>query len=170
MKERFEAHINSPRKLTMIDLLMRRRLVAVAGCGAIVVISGCSGAYDAGVSGKVTIDGRVVPNGTVAFQPVAGGPAAYARIEESGEYVIKTGREAGLPAGEYQVTVTASEPSAVLQTEKGGPPPPGKAITPAWYRTKDTSGLKFTVNPGSNEINLELTSQPPAGWKPAGRK
>jgi hypothetical protein len=107
----------------------------------------------------------VVPNGTVAFSPVNGGPAAYGRIEESGNYIIRTGRETGLPAGDYQVTVAASEPSKALQNEKGGPPPPGKAITPAWYRSKDTSGLKFTVKRGSNTIDLPLNSTPPAGWK-----
>jgi hypothetical protein len=111
------------------------------------------------------MNGQVVPNGTVAFSPVAGGPAAYGRIEESGEYTIRTGREEGLPAGDYQVTVTANEPAKTLQNEKGGPPPPGKAITPAWYRTRDTSGLKFTVEPGSNTIDLPLTSTPPPGWK-----
>jgi hypothetical protein len=25
------------------------------------------------------------------------------------------------------------------------------------------------VEPGSNEIDIELTSQPPPGWKPRGR-
>jgi len=99
----------------------------------------------------------------VSFHPVSGGPAAYAMIGDDGSYSIKTGREDGLPAGEYEVSVTANEAAAVAQTEKGGPPPPGKSITPAWYRMKETSGLKYTVHPGNNEINLELTSKPPAG-------
>jgi hypothetical protein len=149
----------------MIEPLMRRNLFAVVGVGGLICLTGCGGAYDASVSGKVTMNGQAVPNGTVAFSPVAGGPAAYGRIEESGNYEIRTGREAGLPAGDYQVTVTANEPAKTLQTEKGGPPPPGKAITPAWYRTKDTSGLKFTVEAGSNTIDLPLNSTPPAGWK-----
>jgi hypothetical protein len=149
----------------MIVWRMRRLMIGAIACSALVCLSGCGGNYDSSVSGKVTIDGRTVTNGTVAYQPVAGGPAAYGRIEPSGDYVIRTGRETGLPAGEYQVTVTANEPAATLQTEKGGPPPPGKAITPAWYRTKETSGLKFTVKSGSNTIDLELTSQPPAGLK-----
>jgi hypothetical protein len=118
------------------------------------------------VTGVVTLDGTVVPRGTVSFQPKAGGPAAYARIEEDGRFVVRTGREEGLPSGDYDVTVTANEPPAVTQTASGGPPPPGKPITPMWYRTKSTSGLSFVVEPGDNEINLELTSQPPAGWNP----
>jgi hypothetical protein len=117
----------------------------------------------------VTLDGKVVPRGTVAYQPSAGGPAAYARIEDNGAYVIHTGREEGLPSGEYSVTVTANEPPAVTQTQSGGPPPPGKPITPPWYRTKNTSGLNFTVSPGDNEINLELKTQPPPGWNPRRR-
>jgi hypothetical protein len=75
-----------------------------------------------------------------------------------------------LPAGKYEVTVIANEMPAVMQTAEGGPPPSGKAITPVWYRSKETSGLKFSVEPGSNEINLELTSQPPAGWNPGRRR
>jgi hypothetical protein len=154
----------------MMNLLVRRYVLSIGAIGAIACISGCGGTYDATVSGVVTIDGAIVPNGTVAYSPVAGGPAGYSPIETNGAYVIRTGRENGLPAGEYQVTVTAYEPAKMLQTEKGGPPPPGKALTPAWSRTKDTSGLKFTVNPGSNEINLDLKSQPPAGWKPGARR
>jgi hypothetical protein len=89
-------------------------------------------------------------------------------IEDNGHYSIRTGREEGLPAGDYEVSVTANEPPKTQQTDKGGPPPPGKSITPAWYRMKETSGLKFTINPGKNEINLELTTKPPAGFKAQG--
>src|SRR5687767_9935357 len=108
---------------------------------ALVAVVGCGGTYDATVSGMVTLDGNVVPRGTVAYQPVAGGPAAYGPIAEDGSYTIRTGSEQGLPSGEYAVTVTANEPPAVQQTASGGPPPPGKPITPPWYRSKDMSGL-----------------------------
>src|SRR5262249_6321402 len=119
--------------------------------------------------GKVTLDGSPLPRGVVAFQPVAGGPAAYASIDDAGKYAMYTGHDEGLPSGEYQVTVAANEPSAEKSSAKGGPPPPGKLITPVWYRTKETSGLKYSVQRGKNEINLELKSQPPPGWKAGGR-
>lgn len=138
-----------------------------AAASAVIFLAGCGGAYDATVQGVVTLDGNRVTRGTVAYAPVAGGPAAYARIDENGNYMVQTGRETGLPSGEYQVTVTSTE-VAVPSTD-GGPPPPGRPITPLWYRSKDTSGLKFNVERGSNTIDLELTSQPPAGWKPRGR-
>ncbi len=129
-------------------------------------MSGCGGAYDSTAYGTVTLDGTIVPRGTVAFHPTSGGPAAYSPIGSSGSYSIRTGREEGLPAGQYQVTVTANEQQAQFESKDGRPMPPGKAITPPWYRTKETSGLSFTVEPGANKLNLELTSQAPAGWKP----
>lgn len=130
------------------------------------IISGCGGAYDATARGVVTLDGRAVPRGMVSYHPVSGGPAVYGAIATDGSYSMRTGREDGLPPGEYQVSITANEAPTASQGEKGGPPPPGKAITPAWYRMKETSGLKYTVESGKNEINLELKSQPPVGWKP----
>jgi hypothetical protein len=131
----------------------------------IVTLVGCGGVYDSSVGGVVTLDGKAVPTGLVTFHPVTQGPSAYSVIQSDGHYSIRTGREEGLPPGEYQVSVTANEPPAVARTEQGFPPPPGKSITPAWYRSKDTSGLQFKVESGSNEINLELKSTPPAGAK-----
>jgi hypothetical protein len=79
-----------------------------------------------------------------------------------------TGREEELPSGEYVVTVVANQPS-IPNANPSLPPAPGKPLTPAWYRSPDQSPLKYTVEPGSNEINLELDNKPPAGWKPSGR-
>ena len=139
-------------------------------CGCFVIV-GCGGVYDAAVEGVVTLDNNPVPRGTVSFNPVGDGPTAYGLIESDGSYVLRTGREDGLPAGQYRVSVVANEPPAVERTAAGGPPPPGAPITPAWYRTPNTSGLEFTIEGGSNEINLELTSTPPAGWQdPAKRR
>lgn len=138
--------------LTKIRLLSLVALLTAAGCG---------GAYDATVKGIVTLDGKALPRGLVGFHPDAHGPSAYAFISDDGGYVVRTGNAAGLPPGEYYVTVAANELPATERTKDGNPPPPGKAITPARYRMKETSGLKFTVKPGKNVINLELTSAPP---------
>jgi hypothetical protein len=137
---------------------------------ALLFLSGCGGAYDSTVTGVVKIDGKNLPRGLVGFHPVSPGPSAYAVIDENGTYAVRTGRESGLPPGEYLVTVASNELPATERSAQGGPPPPGKSITPAWYRTKQASGLKFTVKPGKNEINLELTSKPPAGSTLQGQK
>ncbi len=137
-----------------------------SGGSVLLVAAGCGSAYDATVSGEVTLDGSPVGKGAVAFISTAGGPPAYAQIDASSRYEVFTGKEAGLPPGSYGVTVVSREPPAVERTKLGGPPPPGKSITPEWYQNASTSGLNFTVEPGHNEINLELTTTPPAGWKP----
>lgn len=127
-------------------------------------LSGCGGPYDATVIGLVTLDGEPISTGTISFIPASGGAQGYAMVELSGSYEVYTGREAGLLPGDYKVTVVAREPST-SPSEDGGPPPPGKPITPRWYASPQTSGLTFNVQPGSNEINLELSSTPPAGWQ-----
>ncbi len=145
------------------------RVSAGFGCvvaGSLLAFAGCGGAFDSTAHGIVTLDGNAVARGMVSFHPLAGGPAVYGSIASDGSYSVYTGREEGLPSGEYAVSITAHEAPTAAATSQGGPPPPGKAITPAWYRMKETSGLKYTVKPGKNEINLELKTQPPAGWKP----
>jgi hypothetical protein len=124
-------------------------------------LAGCGGTYDATVSGVVLLDGTKLTVGTVTYHPVAGGAACYAQVHEDGTYEIRTGRDAGLQSGEYDVTVLALEPPADLHPKGGGPPTPGKPITPSRYGAKQTSGLRVTVESGDNTINLELTSQPP---------
>ena len=142
----------------------RGRLAFVAA--ALIAAAGCGGVYDSTVTGVVKLNGNVVPRGTVSFVPNAAGPAAYGLIQSDGAYSLHTGREEGLPAGQYTVTVAANEPPATPTSKDGGPPPTGKPITPAWYRDPATSGLSFEVKAGDNEIILELTSTPPPGWKP----
>ncbi len=152
----------------MPSISIKCGMVWMVGVLAVTAI-GCGGTYDATVSGAVTLDGNQLSRGTVAYHPVSGGPAAYARIGGDGSYSVQTGREEGLPSGEYEVTVVANEPPVEKQSNLGGPPAPGKPITPPWYRTKQSSGLRFTVEAGDNDINLELKSQPPAGWNTARR-
>jgi hypothetical protein len=132
--------------------------------------SGCGGTYNATVSGVVALDGNKLTRGTVAFNPSGEGVTAYARIENDGSYVVKTGREKGLPAGEYSVTVVAHEDPENKVSSQGGPPPPGKHITPKWYRSIKTSGLKYQVEAGANEIDIQLSAEPPPGYNEKKRR
>ena len=132
-------------------------------------LSGCGGVYDATVTGLVTLDGQAVPRGTVSYSPQGGGPSAYGQIDAQGKYTLRTGREEGLPVGQYTVTVAANEPSNQTHGKNGGPPPVGKSITPDWYRNPANSGLSVSVKSGVQEIPLQLKSTPPPGWKPPRR-
>lgn len=131
---------------------------------------GCGGKYESSVSGSVTLDGAPLPIGTVTFAPVGEGTIAHGRIDEGGDYALRTGREEGLKAGDYRVTVVAREKPASDYGPNGGPPPPGRQLTPDWYRSADSSGLEFSVERGGNTIDLALTSEPPAGWSPDRRR
>lgn len=125
------------------------------------LLTGCGSEYGSTVSGTVTLDGEPLPAdviGTVVFIPKQGGPPATGRITDGSQYVISTGRGKGLFPGEYSVTIGANEPSGVSRGPNGGPPPSGKQLTPRRYRQMRTSGLVFTVEPGSNNIDIDLTS------------
>ena len=128
-------------------------------------LTGCGAGDLATLEGVVTLDGAPVPAGSISFVPTAGGAQAYAMSDDSGSYEAYTGREAGLQPGQYKVTVVARQRPKVNQTEAGGPAPAGQALTPRWYASLDSTPISVDVKPGSNEVNLELTSQPPAGWK-----
>ena len=123
----------------------------------LLLLTGCGGKYDAKVSGVVTLDGAPLPRGTIVFFPAAAGPSAHGRSDETGSYSLSTGREPGLPSGDYFVTVVASEP-AVVPDNWSGPPPPGELITPERYGSKGTSGLQYTVEAGRNDIAIDLVS------------
>ena len=129
-----------------------RCLVAVMAC-ATVALTGCGGGHGASVSGSVTLDGAPLDTGTVAFHPLGGGPTAYGGIHPNGTYRLKTGAGTGVPPGEYRVTV-----AAMTEPPTDGPSVPGRMITPPRYADPAQSGLKFAVTPGSNRIDLELTT------------
>jgi hypothetical protein len=144
--------------------IWRSGLLAVCGIALGALTMGCGGVYDADVEGVVKLDGQPIPRGTVSFSSEKG-HTAYGMVQSDGTYHLRTGREDGLPPGNYSVTVAANEASTTPGRD-GGPPPVGKAITPDWYRDPATSGLTFDVQPGGNEINIDLTTTPPPGWKP----
>ena len=130
----------------------------LACCSFLVVgLAGCGSNAESTVYGTVTLDGEPLDHGSVTFVPNTNeGRAASGSIDTGGNYKVQAGQTGGLPAGEYVVKVSSREPAK--PNPQGGPPTPGKLLTPKRYFNSNRSGLNFQVEAGSNEINLELTS------------
>lgn len=115
---------------------------------------GCGLSQEAAVSGTVTLDGKPLQKGMISFYPAEKGPIGYGNIQPDGSYSLRTGSQSGIPAGEYIVTVVAYND-----------PPPGQVermptlLTPARYAEKSKSDLRYDVTPGSNAIDVAITSK-----------
>lgn len=125
------------------------------------VVAGCTPSpFDADVSGTITLDGSPVEPGVVIFSPVASGKnSSRGKIDSSGRYFLVTRHNRGVDSGKYRVSVRVFE--------KGEAPAPGERapanlppLVPERYLQPATSGLEFEVTPGSNTIDLELTTAP----------
>jgi hypothetical protein len=134
--------------------------VIVAAVFALAV-GGCGSPLDSSVTGTITMDGKPLELGngtcTVSFYPEAGGPAAQARVAPDGTYALKTGSTQGIRSGKYTVTVVATGPSP--KPAPGSPPMPGPLLTPTRYGTKQRSDLRFTIEPGTNRIDIPMKSK-----------
>ena len=130
------------------------RFVLRTSC--LVLLVGCGGGYDAAVTGRVTLDGEPLTKGMVMFHPVGSGAAPLATIQEDGTFRLKTGAESSLAAGEYIATIKAlsGEPSPTMTTEQIE----ALFLVPKSYGDAETSSLRVQVEPGKNEIELELVS------------
>ncbi len=137
----------------------RSRHLLIAVCLVFLAV-GCGSAYDARVSGTVTLDGLALERGIVAFHPSGSGPTAHGVIDADGRYDLMVGRERGLASGEYDVTVVSTEARDAAK-QGGGPPPPGRRLTTELISNRSTTYLHYSVSPGSNHIDLELESQDP---------
>lgn len=158
-------------------------LLGLAACIAAAV--GCGGPpalQTEYVEGLVTVDGEPVADATVTFVPVTEGQGASATGMTNAQGIYKltaavTGDvaatpEAGTLPGEYHVGVVKNivdTPMSQEEAEKQGieyvPPPPGVRqepkitfVVPQKYNFPRKSGLRVTVEPGRNNIPLELTS------------
>ena len=137
--------------------LFRRALGLGLAAIVLIAMAGCGNGL-AQVTGQVTLDGQPIQGGkgdtrvTVQFQPADGvGANAVGLADENGNYKIATGSQGGVKPGDYYVSCSVS-------TLKPG----GRIADPKFANAK-TSGLRVTVQPGSNEFNVPLTSPPKTG-------
>jgi hypothetical protein len=137
----------------------RQRFCSFAVIVLMIALAGCSDSgMESEVTGTVTLDGQPVGPGAVVFAPVEGqtNPADGA-IQLDGSYFLKTSREVGLKPGTYKVSVSVFDQPEVQPGERSNVP--AKLVTPQKYADTETSGLQFTVEPGKNDIDIELTSK-----------
>jgi hypothetical protein len=122
---------------------MALSLVA-SGCG------GSSGPELAAVTGVVKLDGAPLADARVEFIPKDGRPAV-ALTDASGAYELTYNADRnGATPGEYTVRV-----STYRRGDESGTGKTPERV-PTKYNTK--SELKKTVEPGKNEINIDLES------------
>lgn len=140
----------------------------------IALVAGCGGdSRFAPVSGVVTLDGEPVANATVAFLSKEGGRRAFGTTGADGAYELSTLSPGdGAVPGEHLVTISAvdiveDEKTKKMTSELGSlasdlPLPPPKKVwrLPQVYSEAETSGLKFTVERGSNQADFPLTKDP----------
>ena len=136
-----------------VSVRIRRTATALI----VLALAGCGSEFGAEVTGVVTLDGIPLENGVVAFHPEHGGPVAHGVIGQDGAYVVMTGRQEGLPVGDYAVTVVANE--TPTSDAGSGPPAPGRRLTSEKVSDKSTTDLRYQVQSGHNEIDLNLESQ-----------
>ena len=127
------------------------------------VASGCSNGnpttYE--VHGEVRFpDGRPLTKGTVEFELLdqAMPITATGEISKDGTFVLGTfERDDGAIAGRHRAVVIADHQIGTGMERPGKLPP-----TPLHPRFRDfqTSGLEFTVDPGENEIVIQVEYAP----------
>lgn len=143
-------------------------------CLALSCLSGC-GKKQATVKGKVSFKGQPLTSGNIAFVD-GGGRIAPGTIKSDGTYLV-----ANVPVGEVTITVQTAPPMMAMMGMGSKPKKPSglapmpKDMIPADYQENspdkkplpvvpapekynkvETSPLKYTVQSGTQEYNIDL--------------
>lgn len=127
---------------------------------ALATLSGC-GSGLARVKGTVTMDGETITKTdvrrcTVTLSPATGpGAKASGSVDENGVFYLSTGAKSGVMPGEYRASVKVRD---VIPPKQAGDYSSAKTLSPKKYAKPSTSGLTFTVKRGSNNYDIEISS------------
>lgn len=127
---------------------LARRLRVVGICCTMMFIAGCGSAQTGDVSGKVTLDGVNLEDGTITFEDPSKGIGQSAEIK-AGAYKLVS----PLKIGDYKVGVQPPPPPAPT----AAPSTASKVVIPAKFRQPASSGLTATVKVGPNTADFNLT-------------
>jgi hypothetical protein len=159
--------------MTLSRLSVSKITAACAAGLALLIVIGC--ADDSGlakrypVSGKVSYNGKPVPQGRIDFAPAKGGEGRAASGDiADGSYSLTTATTGdGAIPGPYKVSVIAKERPATKAASKFGGAPSQqevvrlnketKSLVPTKYSDPQSSPLTTEVKAESQTINFELT-------------
>jgi hypothetical protein len=107
------------------------------------------------VSGKVTLDAKPLPRGTVQFIPDDPAlPVAVGYIDSEGRYTMSTRGTPGAPAGGHTAVIDAREEVDLNKTSWA------RSLIPERYNNVKTSKLPVQVKADSdNQVDLALTAK-----------
>jgi hypothetical protein len=134
----------------------RARTLAVLALGlAAALAAGCGGRPRAHVTGKVTLNGKPITDGSIEFFPVSGAGQSAGAALKDGAYQVEAS------VGEMRVTINSAD---VVGRQKAYDTPDSPVIdivrnsVPARYNTE--SELRANLVAGRNEVNFDLTTGP----------
>jgi hypothetical protein len=133
-----------------------KRLLFVAACLFVAASLGCGGDSSGrqAVSGKITLKGQLLDEGTINFSARPPGEGFAGALIQKGEYSIPA--EQGLLPGSYEVRISSPEKGSEQVAEAPGiPGPPAQDRVPAAYNAATT--LSFDVKTGDdNHYNFDI--------------
>ena len=137
-------------------------VLSVVGCGS----GGYHGPTGA-VTGRVTLDGQPIPQGSVVSFVSDAGFTATATVSSDGSYQLLTAGNPEIAVSTYKVSI-APPAQAMSETdydkymsgegagEGGDATETSSELIPPKYADPTTSGLSFDVEQGANTIDIEL--------------
>lgn len=132
-------------------------------CLAVVMAAGGCGRREllVPVKGVVLLDGKPLSSGVVQFQP-ASGQMATGEIGGDGTFTLsRHALNDGVPPGTYRVAVSAFDPQAEIQSAE-------TLIVPVRYTRFGSSGIEFTVFPGTREpFVISMTTELQSAGQPS---
>jgi hypothetical protein len=139
-------------------LFLNKSAIGLISCLALCCLVGCGSEFGATAEGVVTLDGKPISPGLITFAPE--GPSevpAVSDLDPNGRFVLTTNKKPGVKPGKYRVAIQAFRPPDVPEGQRTMKP--SEKLVPEKYFDVNTSGLEFTVAPGTNTIPVELTSK-----------
>jgi hypothetical protein len=100
------------------------------------------------VSGRVTIDGQPVTNGSVSFRPLHGRPAS-GKLNDQGRFTLKTFEPGdGCIPGKHDVTIHSTDLLSRTQLRWN---------VPKKYQSSSTTDITVTVEGPKDDLEIQLT-------------
>ena len=145
---------NSARLVSLLSIITIMATLLCVGCGS------DDGMNRKAISGKVTVDGKAIPNGAVSFEPLQKGGIGSGAVITAGAYTIAA--KDGLPPGKYRVRINGTEGPGFKMSPGKMPGdeemPPTKELVPAKWNSDSKEDIEVK-DAGPNQFDFTITTK-----------